>query len=192
MRVNKWAAGIGIAAALLLNSPANATVYFIDFSGAVSVSGTLTTDGSLGSLGATNFTAFNFTVSGGGESTHFNSAAGYIIAVGAGITANASGLFFNFSGSNSNTFDFISPGFALPAFCIQDSTEGCFPAPAGFLYITPSNFTDSPRTGLNTQIASSIIPEPATWILMLLGFVGLGLSGYRGVWRGRAAQTGLI
>jgi hypothetical protein len=32
--------------------------------------------------------------------------------------------------------------------------------------------------------ASSAVPEPATWAMMLLGFVGLGYAGYR---RARAA-----
>lgn len=192
MRVYDCAAGIGVAAALLLTSPADASVYVIDFSGAVSVSGTITTDGAIGLLGPSDFTAFNFTVSGGGASTDFNSAAGYVIDLASGVTATAAGLFFNFNGHNNNSFIFFSPGFVLPAFCIQDASSDCVtPFPAGLTYTTPLTFANSHLTGSNTQIAS-IIPEPATWTLMLLGFAGLGFCGYRGVWRGRAAQTGLI
>jgi hypothetical protein len=33
----------------------------------------------------------------------------------------------------------------------------------------------------------SIIPEPSTWAMMLLGFAGLGFVGYRQTRKGRAA-----
>jgi hypothetical protein len=42
-----------------------------------------------------------------------------------------------------------------------------------------------------TAGSAPVVPEPSTWALMLLGFVGLGLVGYQGKGAaGRAAHTG--
>ena len=181
MRVNHWTAGTGVAAALLLASPADATLYNIDFSGAVTVNGTITTDGATGLLGTSDVTAFNFTVSGAGESVDFNSAAGYVLDGARGVTATSSGLFFDFSGANFNSFAFFSPGGFLPSFCIQDSSSGCDgPSPAGLVFGTPAGFPNTPMTGFNTQIATAAAaPESSTWAMMIIGFASLGFAAYR-------------
>jgi PEP-CTERM motif len=40
----------------------------------------------------------------------------------------------------------------------------------------------------NVETSSSAVPEPSTWAMMLLGFVGLGFTGYQ---RARAGHATL-
>ncbi|HWY81321.1 MAG TPA: PEP-CTERM sorting domain-containing protein [Roseiarcus sp.] len=42
--------------------------------------------------------------------------------------------------------------------------------------------------GLTGSITPAPVPEPSTWAMMLLGFVGLAFAGYRRTWRNRAGQ----
>ena len=51
-----------------------------------------------------------------------------------------------------------------------------------------SNATSETRYlfGTVTPAISSGVPEPATWVLMLLGFAGLGMASYRHGKAGRA------
>jgi len=50
---------------------------------------------------------------------------------------------------------------------------------------TGSDYNYHDDTFVFTNTVSSV-PEPSTWVMMLLGFAGLGLAGYRGT-RARAA-----
>lgn len=45
-----------------------------------------------------------------------------------------------------------------------------------------------PESGVlaNIYVGTPTVPEPATWAMMLLGFVGLGFAGYRGSRKGVA------
>jgi hypothetical protein len=48
----------------------------------------------------------------------------------------------------------------------------------------------TPTRYVLTGSATGVVPEPATWAMMLLGFAGLGFVGYRRARAGRAALPG--
>ena len=39
------------------------------------------------------------------------------------------------------------------------------------------------------SLTGSVVPEPSTWAMMLLGFAGLGFAGYRQTRKARAASA---
>jgi hypothetical protein len=45
--------------------------------------------------------------------------------------------------------------------------------------ITISGLYGSDATGVSNSIVENSVPEPATWVMMVLGFAGLGFAGYR-------------
>ena len=50
------------------------------------------------------------------------------------------------------------------------------PLPAGFDFF---NFQAVTGNVLIQSISGTTVPEPSTWAMMLLGFVGLGYAGFR-------------
>jgi PEP-CTERM motif len=50
--------------------------------------------------------------------------------------------------------------------------------------VSDGDFTDN--SGFYTITVTSV-PEPATWAMMLLGFAGLGFTGYRATKKSQAA-----
>ena len=77
----------------------------------------------------------------------------------------------------SQTFATIPGDTYLLSFHFANSLDGSsFPSDPSGLLVTTSG-------GLASTVA---VPEPTTWMMALLGFVGLGLIGYR---RGRTTQS---
>jgi hypothetical protein len=76
----------------------------------------------------------------------------------------------------SQTFATIPGDTYLLSFQFANSIDGSsFPHDPSGLLVTTSG-----------ELASVAVPEPTTWMMTLLGFVGLGLVGYR---RGRKTQS---
>jgi hypothetical protein len=73
-------------------------------------------------------------------------------------------------------------------FALGDSnySSGTFHLNPGVNAIT-GQFIGSVSFGDFDFVAESSIPEPSTWVMMLLGFAGLGFAGYRKAKSGRAA-----
>ena len=105
-----------------------------------------------------------------------------------------------------NTFDFVFTNEDITGVSVASNSSADF-APATFTYagvsppivhlglqlVSTNEFTvdvtgDNPAY-LSTLIINvttgggPIVPEPSTWALMLLGFMGLGLAGYRQIHR---------
>ncbi len=56
-----------------------------------------------------------------------------------------------------------------------------------FTFVNTNGGTPSSLVVTTTGAAASPVPEPATWAMMLIGFVGLGgAARYRATWKGRS------
>lgn len=58
-----------------------------------------------------------------------------------------------------------------PGSCIVDNITGSYTAPGVFTGANGFNNTD--------KLTITVVPAPATWAMMALGFVALGFAGYR-------------
>jgi hypothetical protein len=173
----------GAAALVAAVAPANATVYNVNETiGLGAVIGTITTDGAMGTISPSDFTAWGLQLVGLGVTTIITSADMGAKAWGQGvdITADATHVSFNFSGNDSGFLVFQDGmGSGNTYWCVNSTNGGCLQSES----VVPQNFGDmsaqfADREG-NQVIATAAAPEPATWALMLLGFAGLGYAGFR-------------
>jgi hypothetical protein len=182
----------GAAAALAAAvSPANATVYNVNQTiGSGAVIGTITTDGATGTISPSDFVAWGLQLVGLNVTTIItnNDPGAVVWGGGADITADASHVYFNFSGSD-NGFLVLQDGKSSgnTYWCLNSTNGGCLQSES----VVPQNFMDASAQFAtlsgNQIIASTAVPEPATWALMLLGFAGLGYASFRQRRTGAAA-----
>ena len=176
---------LGCAAATLAAaaSPANATVYNVNETiGLGAVVGTITTDGATGTISPSDFTAWDLQLVGLNVTTIItsNDQGAAVWGQGVDITADATHVSFNFSGSDGGFLVFQDGmGSGNTYWCVNSTNGGCLQSES----VVPQGFVDpsaqfATRSG-NQVIASTAAPEPATWALMLLGFAGLGYAGFR-------------
>jgi hypothetical protein len=191
---------LGIAAGLLASGPAQAsTVYSIDqtsttpeVSGELSplsdtVSGTLTTDGTIGVLQSSNVLSWNLLLTDNLRPA-FNvdltpANSGIWFDVGNGLTASATGLSFDFSLAGAvfiiqGTTQGFGSGYQY--FCFQATTGPCLTGET----IVPDYYAQDGvlATGLtgSTPLAPTPpIPEPSILAMESVGFAGLGFLAYR-------------
>jgi PEP-CTERM motif len=143
------------------------------------ISGTITTDGTIGVLQSNNVLSYNLQINDNlrpdfdVDLTPTNS--GIVEDLGNGLSASATGLSFDFSDDGAvfaiqgTSFGFFS-GFQY--FCFQ-ATSG--PCAAGETIVPDFFSVDGVSvTGLSGPLPLSGVPEPTTWAMLLLGFGGLG------------------
>jgi hypothetical protein len=177
--------GLLIAATLLVlaaAAPASATA--IVYSGTEVIGGatanySITTDGLFGTLTQSDITDFSVTLSGGvgspppgtpiSTTLTFSTPGDLVILSGSGLTASASSLSFT-TGSSSLTFE-ESGGF--PLFCF-----GCR-ASFDTIALDAQTFNDAGRSNTGVIATVAAVPEPSTWGMMILGFLGVGFMAYR-------------
>ena len=142
-----------------------------------SVTGTIQTDGAVGTLTQSNIVGFDLFVGGPGAAVELTQANSVIVTQGSNFSATASSLFFDYSGASGYLlFQFGSFGTGKKYYCNSSVSGTCFQGASAI----PDSF-DSPsaqveaRTG-NQIIASAagLVPEPASWALMLAGFALTG------------------
>ena len=177
--------------------PAQATVYQINQSGTTpitlgensplsdTVSGSITTDGTLGILQTSNILSWNLDIT-----DNLNAAydvvltpanSGIVEDIGNGLTASATGLSFNFTDSGAvfaiqgTTHGFFS-GYQY--FCFQATTGPCA---AGETIVPDYYAVDgvevTGRSGTLPLNPPSSVPEPATLSLFGVGLAALGIIG---------------
>jgi PEP-CTERM motif len=137
--------------------------------GGIPITGSITTDGSLGVLSSSDITAYSISLD---EIALTNSNSTLHLA-GSGLSATETDL----------TFDFLSTPGSLPNFVIRTNSfllEYLGSSTGGDIFVTFGAQMEQlaePNSALIAEVAS--VPEPATWAMMLLGFAGLGFMSYR-------------
>ena len=155
-----------------------------------SVTGTITTDGNIGALLPSDFTAWSLQLDGaGGVDYHIaNTDAGAAVwGGGSDVTATAQHLYFDFGASYGYLVFQDGKESGRHYFCLQAAPGlPCLTGGASNTgeSVVPVFYTDSSTQVINPtgdKIFASVagIPEPASWALMALGFAGLGFAGYR-------------
>ena len=183
------------------SASANIT-YFVNesFPGGGSVTGSITTNGMLGTIPNFGlppnqfFQSYTLTLTGGGQSTTIMGSTAIPNSgpfgqnLGLALSATPTDLIWNFNGSNSN-LSFQSSLFGPPCFFLRGTAPGgCSGGPAGStnamnLAFSTTNIFTKPQSG---SVVFAAVPEPSTWAMMLLGFAGLGFAGYCRTRKGQA------
>ena len=155
----------------------------------------ITTDGTIGTLGSANILDWTIVLTQGAESFTLKGPASgansTFTLLGSTLSATTNGLAFNFSGASNSAFLIQAPqtGSGQMFWCLQVS--GCFnpSSTSAEGLLAGRNFGDATLQAYGGVQAiaslSSSVPEPATWAMMIIGFSAAG-STVRGARRRNA------
>jgi hypothetical protein len=173
-------------------TPALATVYNVDdVAGLTTITGTITTDGTLGVLGPSNITAWNLTITYGIQ-TGVLTGPPTITILDYDLSATASQLLFAFGDPGPGYVEINDPPYTIVWAATRlngdsISTYGLAPPYPSVIDGVPNTSGNFSFQGGSTLPIGSAVPEPSTWALMLVGFGGLGLSALLRAGKGRRA-----
>ncbi len=172
---------ICLASAFTIAAPAWSTSYVVNQSIGASgaVTGTIDTDGTIGTLSGADFTAWNLLLTGAGASFVLTNLNSNVYLTGTGTTATATDISFDFSGASAGTLLFQAGGYGsgntywCNASAAGACRQGTTVAPES--YFSPSFQTEA-RTGDQIIAGNAVaaVPEPASWAMMLGGFGAIG------------------
>jgi hypothetical protein len=180
----------GLAALLASTTAAEAATYVGSRSlGTGSISLSITTDGTLGSLTVGNISDWNIAVTANNpiESFTFTKANSIINSgLNGGLVASPTSLTFDFDLGTQSRLEFVE--FPIPSFyhyyCVETKGYCTGRVTGGGESIESS--TDfqgiyvEPRSGIGTlgtaSEVSAAVPEPANWAMMLIGFGMVGFA----------------
>lgn len=141
-----------------------------------SVTGTIQTNGAIGTLSDADILGFMLTVTGGGASVQLSQTGSIVQTQGGNFSATASDLFFDYSGASGYLlFQKGSFGTGKEYYCNSSVSGTCFQGASAI----PESFNSlsaqvEARRGNQIIASVSLVPEPAGWALMIAGF---GLAG---------------
>jgi len=159
--------------------------------GAGSVTGFITTDGTLGTLGTANIVNWDLNLNNGSGGTfELLSSNSQKLINGADLTATASQLLYNYSNGDGGLFLLENSviGDGGPAVCWANSSS-CMNAPAGVMLAALQGEGDIVHTELQgtgvigNQGEVAATPEPSSFLLL-----GTGLAGFAGMLRRKFAR----
>ena len=165
------------------------------------LSGTITTDGNTGVLSVSDIISWDIVQSA--DTVHFGSTLdpsnSMVSLTGTALTANATGLFFNFGATDNSLLEFFTPPGTGNNLQFCDATTPCLNQNSAqtfsdivYVFVAPGEGAtsgSSPQVD-TTEIAAATVgatPLPAALPLFATGIGGLGLLGWR---RKRKAQAG--
>lgn len=169
-----------LAAALLAGTAtaANITYAVNDFVGPFGhLTGTVVTDGTIGTLSGSNFLSWTFNVQGNGATDVLTNANSNVFLSGSSTSATASNILFDF-GNTSPSYLLFQKNFSSGTSYICAASTA-FPSTPCFqgASLVPQGYTDPSAqysTPSGIQSVATAVPEPAAWAMMISGF---GLMG---------------
>jgi hypothetical protein len=152
--------------------------------GGGTVTGSVTTDGTIGLLGAGNFVDWDILLTGNmGATFTLLPSNSNVYEQGADVNASVTQITFNFSGTDNGylLFQEGTTHSGQQYWCNATFTGICLPGKSDSAVQYPNNnFSNEPASGIQVIASvSSGVPEPSTWALILLGFGALGFGAYR-------------
>jgi hypothetical protein len=177
---------VALAASMVFGvgaSRANITYNVNRTVGSGSVVGTITTDGATGVLGVGDIVSWDLLLTGNGGGTFDLTSPNNSYVSGADLTATHHLLLFNFSGGDGGRFLLQQgPEVGNTYYCVSTVYADCYAGET----VVPANVFDGTAQNV-AQSGNQIIgvngrgvPEPGSWLMMLLGFglIGGALRGF--------------
>ena len=146
-------------------------------------SGTITTDGTLGTLAAGNILNWNFSLFDGTASGTLTTGlnGGFVSLLGTPVTATATTLSYNYSLGAVNIFGFGDAGLPNPGGQIcYTSFSNCWGPPGVGLYNTGNDglAVFIPQSGVHIIASGGVsappVPAPGALALLAFGLIGVG------------------
>jgi len=165
-------------------------IYIINnlFAGPIGVDGSITTDGKVGVLSLDDILSFNILAAAPVGVPIFTPDDTIVSLIGDDLVSTGRYITFAYGADDGGVFSFENT-FGLPGshfWC--NGTAGQGTCAQGMTVVGADPQNQSFGSVASTTILGAV-PEPATWTMMLIGFAGLGFTGYRQARKGQAATA---
>jgi hypothetical protein len=147
----------------------------------LSLSGTITTDGTIGPLASFNVIGWDLFIAGFGSPFELNPVNSVRLLQGNDLIASATQLTFNFPGTDLGLFRILS-NTCFPCGFVEMGSVGVGSGTSFFeleVALTGSNFQQVIVNGLTDQVIASTTPLPTALPLFVSGLGALGLLARR-------------
>lgn len=194
LKKNLVACSVLLAGAFVSGAQAAPVTYNVfdqigDGSSAITVTGTITTDGTIGNILISNILSYYLKATKNNVVATTFQPDGFhnIISSETGLSASATAL--TFDTSIANAYFGIKDSPFNEYYCLQGSSGFCNGVPASGQHYLNSFVAagGGALTGVFQFATVAAVPEPATWAMTIVGFLGVGVLAYR-----RRQQSHLI